>query len=190
MPSFECEPTFNQSSFEEPTPSSTEFLDEKEKLKFDRLLDASNKGLYEGCTTFSKLSFLLRLFCIKCMFHLPAEAFDMLLELLIEAFPQIMHFPSSYYESKKMIKHLGLGYEKIDACPNNCILYRGEFSEKNECPKCNAPRWKSKYDTSSENGTTKKGEPVKVLRYFPLIPRLKRLYMSSKTAEEMIWHGK
>ena len=34
----------------------------------------------------------------------------------------------------------------------------------------------------------KKGEAAKVMRYFPLIPRLKRLYMSSKTAEDMRWH--
>ncbi|GMP66351.1 hypothetical protein CsSME_00026743 [Camellia sinensis var. sinensis] len=30
--------------------------------------------------------------------------------------------------------------------------------------------------------------PHKVLRYFPLTPRLKRLYMSRKTAEDMRWH--
>ncbi|KAL6178074.1 hypothetical protein ACLB2K_049594 [Fragaria x ananassa] len=31
--------------------------------------------------------------------------------------------------------------------------------------------------------------PKKVLRYFPLIPRLKRMYMSSHTSEKMRWHG-
>ncbi|KAL2894401.1 polyprotein [Bienertia sinuspersici] len=194
MPNYQSGPPYSpQSSFQDPTPSSTEVHDEKEKVKFERLLEASNKGLYEGCTTFSKLSFLLRMFNIKCMFHLPGECFDMLLELLIEAFPHIMQFPSSYYESKKMINHLGLGYEKIDACPNNCILYRGEFSDKNECPICHASRWKKKSkggETSGENTNAKNNEPAKVLRYFPLIPRLRRLYMSSKTAEDMIWHGK
>ena len=31
--------------------------------------------------------------------------------------------------------------------------------------------------------------PLKVLRYFPLKPRLQRLFMSSKTASEMTWHN-
>ena len=39
----------------------------------------------------------------------------MLMELLGDALPQIMEFPSSYYEAKKMISALGLGYQKIDA---------------------------------------------------------------------------
>ncbi|XP_025661460.1 uncharacterized protein [Arachis hypogaea] len=35
----------------------------------------------------------------------------------------------------------------------------------------------------------KKKQAAKVLRYFPLKPRLKRLYMCSKTAEHMQWHN-
>ncbi|GKE27599.1 zinc finger, PHD-type containing protein [Tanacetum coccineum] len=31
--------------------------------------------------------------------------------------------------------------------------------------------------------------PKKVLRYFPIIPRLQRLYKSSHTAKDMIWHA-
>lgn len=31
--------------------------------------------------------------------------------------------------------------------------------------------------------------PAKVLRHFPLIPRLKRLFMCSKTASSLRWHA-
>ncbi|GLU23748.1 hypothetical protein SLE2022_397290 [Rubroshorea leprosula] len=31
--------------------------------------------------------------------------------------------PSNFYEAKKFMKGLGLGYVKIDACVNNCFLY-------------------------------------------------------------------
>jgi len=31
--------------------------------------------------------------------------------------------------------------------------------------------------------------PIKILHHFPLIPRLKRLYISSKTALLMRWHA-
>ncbi|OMO50578.1 Transposon, En/Spm-like protein [Corchorus capsularis] len=33
-----------------------------------------------------------------------------------------------------------------------------------------------------------KKQPAKVLRYFPLIPRLQRIFMSNKTSESMTWH--
>ncbi|XP_021717050.1 uncharacterized protein LOC110684923 isoform X1 [Chenopodium quinoa] len=185
---------FCHSSINEPTPSATQVMNEKEKANFERLLEASNKELYDGCKTFSKLSFLVRMFHIQCMHHLSAESFTMILELLIEAFPQIMEFPSSFYESKRMINTLGLWYEKIDACPNNYILYRGEHSDKDEYDVCHASRWKTtkskEGSTSGENKDVKKDKPAKVFRYFPLIPRLKRLFMSSRTAEDMIWHEK
>jgi len=32
--------------------------------------------------------------------------------------------------------------------------------------------------------------PVKMLRYFPLKPRLQRLFMSGKMAKDMVWHEK
>ncbi|KAL6348147.1 hypothetical protein AAG906_039595 [Vitis piasezkii] len=53
------------------------------------------------------------------------------------------------------------------------------------------PGWKSSDDHSTDeftNSAKKKKIPAKVLRYFPLKPRLQRLYMSSKTASHMKWH--
>ncbi|XP_065857963.1 uncharacterized protein [Euphorbia lathyris] len=117
----------------------------------------------------------------------------MLLELLSDALPSGNHLPSSYYESKKIIKDLGLGYEKIHACPNDCTLYWGEKKNDECCKVCLTSRWVLNHEKDGdlmedENDNPKKKKPAKVLRYFPLIPRLKRLYMSSKTASSMRWH--
>nr|GFA86863.1 hypothetical protein [Tanacetum cinerariifolium] len=49
-------------------------------------------------------------------------------------------------------------------------------------PLCNTSRWK-------DSNTPGKKVPKKVLRYFLIIPRLQRLYKSSHTAKEMIWHA-
>ncbi|GJR82493.1 hypothetical protein Tco_0153278 [Tanacetum coccineum] len=43
-------------------------------------------------------------------------------------------------------------------------------------------RWK-------DSNTLRKKVPKKVLRYFPIIPRLQRLYKSSHNAKEMTWHA-
>ncbi|GJS26330.1 hypothetical protein Tco_0486950 [Tanacetum coccineum] len=50
------------------------------------------------------------------------------------------------------------------------------------CPVCKTSRWK-------DSNTPGKKVPKKVLRYFPIIPRLQRLYKSSHIAKEMTWHA-
>ena len=71
------------------------------------------------------------------------------------------------------------------------MLYSKEHASANECVVCGVSRWKSSDDHSTDeftNSAKKKKIPTKVLRYFPLKPRLQRLYMSSKTAFLMKWH--
>ena len=50
-----------------------------------------------------------------------------LLEHNREILPKGALVPDSYYDAKKIVKHLGLDYIKIDACLNDCILYRKEY---------------------------------------------------------------
>ncbi|GKC56319.1 hypothetical protein Tco_1083917 [Tanacetum coccineum] len=47
----------------------------------------------------------------------------------------------------------------------------------------------SKMSRWKDNNITAKKVPNKVLRYFPIIPRLQRLYKSNHTAREMTWHA-
>ena len=66
-----------------------------------------------------------------------------------------------------------------------------EHANGNECIVCGVSRWKSSDDHSTDeftNSVKKKKILAKVLRYFPLKPRLQRLYMSSKTPSHMKWH--
>ncbi|XP_021852238.2 uncharacterized protein [Spinacia oleracea] len=142
----------------------------EEAKKFYKLVEEGKQELYPGCKTFSKLSFIIRLFLFKILNGISNVAFVDLLELLKEAFP-MAQLPKSYYESKNIVKDLGLDYKRIHACPNDFILYRNDYEKLDDCPKCGTSRWKS------EN------VPAKVLRHFPTIPRLQRLYMCSETAE-------
>ncbi|XP_042980008.1 uncharacterized protein LOC122310196 [Carya illinoinensis] len=104
----------------------------------------------------------------------------MLLELLRSAFPNAV-LPCSYQESRSLQWDLCFTYTKIHACRNDCILFWREHSNLNECPKCGVSRWMS----TTHN---KRPIPQKVLRHFPLKPRLQRLFMSQKTASDMRWH--
>ena len=58
------------------------------------------------------------------MGHWSNESFTMLMEFLKnELLPSGSMLAESYYEAKKIIKDLGVSYDKIDACTNNCILF-------------------------------------------------------------------
>nr|GEZ85566.1 hypothetical protein [Tanacetum cinerariifolium] len=89
----------------------------------------------------------------------------------------------SYYAIKKTFKTIGLGYESIRACVNDCFLFQGDANKDvHFCSVCNTSRWK-------DSNTPGKKVPKKVLCYFLIIPRLQRLYKSSHTAKEITWHA-
>ncbi|PKA50215.1 hypothetical protein AXF42_Ash017809 [Apostasia shenzhenica] len=86
----------------------------------EKLIADTETELYPGCKLFSKLSFLLHLYRIKCLNSWTSKSFDILLELLIEALPDGSALPKNTYEVKKIIKASDLGYTKIHVCPNDC----------------------------------------------------------------------
>ncbi|KAI5312757.1 hypothetical protein L3X38_041931 [Prunus dulcis] len=88
------------------------------------------------------------------------------------------------YEAKKTLCALGLSYEKMHACPNDCILYRKEYEDSTNCPTCGISRWKQGKDS-----ILKEGVPAKVVWYFPPIPRFKRMFQSHETAKSLTWHA-
>ena len=48
----------------------------------------------------------------------------------------------SVYEAKKIICPLGLEVERIHACKNSCVLFRGEYEDLDNCPKCGFGRFR------------------------------------------------
>ncbi|CAL8136240.1 unnamed protein product [Prunus armeniaca] len=105
-----------------------------------------------------------------------------MLQILSAICPQPHSIPPSFYAANKMLKDLGLGHEKIDACIYDCALFYKEHKSKDKCPVCDEPRYKP--STSKKKTMV----PQKVLRYIPLKPRLQRLFMSEHTAGHMRWH--
>jgi hypothetical protein len=80
------------------------------------------------------------------------------------------------------MKPLGLGYQKIDMCHNFCMLYYLGNAELTECMTYGHSRYKPR------TGRGKTLVAYKKLRYFPITPRLQRLFMSPRTTEHMTWH--
>ncbi|KAL4555368.1 hypothetical protein LXL04_037986 [Taraxacum kok-saghyz] len=143
------------------------------------LLEECEKPLYEG-SKYNSLIGLLKYQHIKGDFGWSDASFDVLLRSIKDTLPENNTMPSSLYGTKKLLKGVGLQYEKIHACPNDCVLFRKEHKDASECPTCRTSRWK-------KNTTN---VPSKVLWYFPPIPRFRRMFSLSDIAHDLTWHAK
>ncbi|XP_063942812.1 uncharacterized protein LOC108203257 [Daucus carota subsp. sativus] len=160
---------------------------------FYKLVQEGKQPLFPGSENFTQLGFIVRLYQLKCSHGFTESAFSGILQLLKEAFPNV-NLPSYFSVAKKMIRDLGLDYEKIHACPNDCMLYWSENKDEIKCKFCGASRWVVPKKDSRAPSSTKVQEnsskiPAKVLRYFPLKPRLQRLFMCKEYSELMKWHA-
>ncbi|XP_028063808.1 uncharacterized protein LOC114267026 [Camellia sinensis] len=153
----------------------------EEMRTFDQLLTNAKCELFKNCTNYTLLKFLIKVLNMKVTNHWSNKSVDMMLEFLSKLLLKENLVPKSTYEAKKILRDLGLSYELIHACINDCVLVWKENATLDKCPTCKTSRYKINH------GRGKK-IPHKVLRYFPLTPRLKRLYMSRKTAKDMRWY--
>jgi hypothetical protein len=74
-----------------------------------------------------------------------------------------------------MLRTLGLGYISIHVCPNKCVLFRKAYEKLDNCPVCQASRWKDSMN---------KKILEKLLWHFPLVPRFQHIFASKKTTQE------
>ena len=85
--------------------------------------------------------------------------------MIKDMLPKDNELPESTYQAKKALCPLGLEVQKIHACPNDCILYRGEYEDLNACPVCGALRYKIRRDDPGdvEGERPRKKIPAKVM---------------------------
>ena len=157
---------------EEPNAQAKQFLD---------LLTASEQPLYEG-SRMSVLEMASRITSLKCKFNLPHRCADGFASLMSDAIPINDHMGGTFCEVKKILKGLELPHQKIHACPKGCMLFWKEDAELFKCKVCGNDRYKK----------TLKGRDVRknVLTYFPITPRLQRLFATKNICQEMTWHWK
>jgi hypothetical protein len=86
--------------------------------------------------------------------------------------------PPSFDQAKNMGRKLGLSYNIIPCCRKGCVRYRKQYKELDQCPKCGTSQY---VDGSSTIN-------AKVLRHFPLIPQLQKMYRSPEIADLLKWH--
>ena len=161
-----------------PRADADEATMEMEDELLHRLGEADRIPLYASATV-SLLGALLVILTICKAHGVPNTCVDELLRALSnEILPQPNCLPKTERQATKLLRALGLGYTVIHACLKGCILFRGPYALLNRCPKCLTPRF-------YRRGKDKK--PVKVVRHFPITPRLKRMYGTEYLSKMMTW---
>jgi hypothetical protein len=112
------------------------------QLGFFILLKDSDEPLWDGCTNHSKLSVITHVFTIKSDHRLSEAGYDKIIEWARSILPEGNRLKENFYATKSTMKPLGLGYQKIDMCPNFCMLYYLENAEMTKCMTCGHSRYK------------------------------------------------
>jgi hypothetical protein len=169
-----------------------ESLEPPEEIQqFYKLLEAVERKVHEG-THVTVLEAVTRLMAMKSKYNISNNCFNDFLKFVMDLIPQNHELPKDLYHCKKVVAGLGMDYKKIDACENNCMLFwnRGEGLVNDEglthCKVCKKSRYIEVVDEDGCSVTT--NVPIKQLRYMPIGPRLKRLFLNPEVAEQMRWH--
>ena len=147
----------------------------KELVDLQKLVEANSQELFPNCKKYTKLRFLIRLLHIRLLGGWTDKSFDLILDLFNEVLLEGSTLPKNYYETKKLIKSIGLGYISIHACENDCILYWKDNEKYESCPMCKASCWKSA--RKSLDGKHVYKVPKKVLLYFSIKKAPKIVYV-------------
>jgi hypothetical protein len=152
----------------------------KEREMLDRMFEDHKKSLYPNCQNGRKKpGSTLELLKWKAEEGLFDSGFEILLKMMRNMLPKDNELPTSMYEAKKIVCPLGLEVQKIHACPNDCILYRGDYENLTKCPICAG---------GVEGEPPRKRVPTKVMWYAPIIPWLKCLFQCKEHAKLLRWH--
>jgi hypothetical protein len=96
------------------------------------------------------------------------------------------NMPKDLYYPEKIVVSLGMNYEKIGVCKKNYLLFWKEHKDDTKYMHCGSSIYVKVVNEDGASITTK--VEVKQLRYMPITPRLKWLYLLEETTKHMRWH--
>jgi len=137
----------------------------------------------------SNLSIIAHEFTIKLDHGLSEANYDIIIKWARTILPEGNRLKENFYAAKSMMKPYGLGYQKIDPCPNFYMLYYHEIIDLIECKTCGHAWYKSIIGKGRTFIAHRK------LRYFSITPRLQCLFISPNIIEHndmvsFIWYDR
>ncbi|KAL0443854.1 UNVERIFIED_CONTAM: hypothetical protein Slati_2108100 [Sesamum latifolium] len=101
----------------------------------------------------SQLSVVAQLVNIKAENNMSERCYNQVFQWTSDLLPRDHTLCSDYYNTKKLIRDLGLPIEKIHACKNGCMFYWKDDMGLEYCNFCGDPRYKP---TRNRNPQSKK----------------------------------
>ncbi|XP_055960094.1 uncharacterized protein LOC126661596 [Mercurialis annua] len=158
-----------------------------EAQKFYDMMRAAEEPIWPGNDRHSALSAAVKFLEFKCRFQASDGLMNEMSEFVHQLLPKDNKLAKNSYNIKKLVRGLGLPVEVIDCCKNMCMIYWGDDAGLTLRKVCGHDRWKPA--TAGNSKRRKTNVPYKKMHYFPLTPRLQRLYASRATAKHMRWHA-
>ena len=138
---------------------------EPDSDNFFHMLKDADEPLWPGYETHTILLAVSELLKLKEEYNMTVSYYDRMVAIIKKMLPKEEKLVESFYASKKMVKGLGMRYEKIDACHNDCMLFYKDDQLKSSCDVYGESQFKQRQDSRN-----KKDMPYKVLHYLPLTP--------------------
>ena len=143
--------------------------------------DACKAPLYEGAKV-SKLRAVLSILNLQATFGWSDASVFPLFQLMQKILPVGNCMPDNHGNAKKLLSRVKMDYKCIHACPNDCVLYEGEFEAIHRCPHCGVNCFREDLQGTQV--------PCKVVRHFPIIPRIRHMFHCKSIESMMLWHKK
>ncbi|KAE8688117.1 hypothetical protein F3Y22_tig00111000pilonHSYRG00125 [Hibiscus syriacus] len=119
------------------------------KMLYNRL-GASSEPIWVGSNQ-SKLSVVSELIHLKAQYRIPKACYDDLCRIMQKLMPENNVMPKNIYETKKLVRDMGLSVQKIHCCRNGCMIYWGSDFELSECKFCDHPRYKDNVEVYAKH---------------------------------------
>jgi hypothetical protein len=152
---------------------------------FYKLLTAVDEKVHDG-TDVTVLQAVTHLMAMKSKYNFSNQCYNDIVKLIIDLIPMKHNILKDLYQSKKIMSSLGMNYEKIDVCEKNCMLFWKEHKDDTECMHYGRYIYVKVRNEDGVSVITKVA--TKQLRYIPIMPRLKWLFLSEETVKQMRWH--
>jgi hypothetical protein len=153
--------------------------------EFFNLLKASEE-LLQGHTKVTMLAFMIRLMAIKSKFFFSNNYYNELLKLFGISFQILI----SYLKTCTIPKNLSMSpvwiMRRLMSIKIVVCFFGRNTRMKTRCLKCGKPMYVEVVNNDGETVTTEVAH--KQIRYMPIAPRLKQMFLSKRTAVHMRWH--
>ena len=98
------------------------------------MLEQCNVAVTPG-NKLSVFSAMVTFLQVKKSERMTNKSFDAMLAAFRKSFLDSFELPHTYNKMKNFLRAVGIGYDMIHVCKNNCVLFRKDYANLSECPK-------------------------------------------------------